>query len=85
MQSVDQLKAPLIDALLTHGDSLTHVKPGEYINIILSVSADARGHLFDGARDARQVISIQKSLVTDYKAQRLTLETAKQKVLQYNN
>jgi prefoldin subunit 5 len=81
-QALAQLKVHLIEALANHGDSLTTVKPNEYINLVLST--DMGGALFGGGSE-RDIISVQRSVVSDYKAGRLTLEAFKQKVLQYSN
>jgi hypothetical protein len=83
--TLEQLKVHLVEALANHGDSLTFVKPNEYINLVLST--DIGGALLAGgaAGPQRDIISIQKSVVSDYKAGRLTLEAFKQKVLQYSN
>lgn len=83
--TLEQLKVHLVEALANHGDSLTFVKPNEYINLVLST--DIGGALLAGgaAGPQRDIISIQKSVVSDYKAGRLTLEALKQKVLQYSN
>ncbi len=80
-----QVKVHLIEALANHGDSLTSVKPNEYINLVLSTDM---GDMFTAGRRAgaqRDIISVQKSVVSDYKAGRLTLDAFKQKVLQYSN
>jgi F0F1-type ATP synthase membrane subunit b/b' len=84
-QSLAQLKVHLIEALANHGDSLTTVKPNEYINLVLST--DMGGALLGGGRGGseRDIISVQRSVVSDYKAGRLTLDAFKQKVLQYSN
>jgi len=92
---LSQAKMHLIEALANHGDSLTHVGPDEYINLVLTSSRGESvllmGELYAGAasssderaRAGRQIISVQKSFITDYKAGRLTLDGFKQKVLQY--
>jgi len=84
MEAVAQAKVYLIEALANHGDSLTTVKPNEYINLVLTTD-DANFALLgsDEASAHREVISVQKSVITDYKAGRLTLDAFKQKVLQY--
>jgi hypothetical protein len=84
-ESLTQLKVHLVEALANHGDSLTFVKPNEYINLVLST--DIGGALLAGgaAGPQRDIVSVQKSVVSDYKAGRLTLEAFKQKVLQYSN
>jgi hypothetical protein len=84
MEAVAQAKVYLIEALANHGDSLTTVKPNEYVNLVLTT--DGANVLFAGTEEPasrRQIISVQKSVITDYKAGRLTLEAFKQKVLQY--
>ncbi len=84
LQSLEEVKGYLIEALANHGDSLTTVKPNEYINIVFTT--DEGFPLFNeegGMRASRQVVSVQKSWISDYKAGRLTLDAFKQKVLQY--
>jgi hypothetical protein len=84
---LDEMKGYLIETLANYGDSLTTVKPNEYINIVFSTDdADGFALMNDGsAVDARrQVISVQKSWITDYKAGRLSMDAFKQKALQYN-
>lgn len=78
-ESIDQIKIYLVEALANHGDSLTLVKPNEYINIVITADGDN----FMGSDERKEVISVQKSTITDYKAGRLTLDAFKQKVLQY--
>jgi hypothetical protein len=81
LQSLAEIKPYLIEALANYGDSLTTVKPGEFISLVLTTDD------FDGLggrqRTRFEVISAQKSWVTDYKAGRLSLDNFKQKVLQY--
>ncbi len=81
LETVDQVKGYLVEAVANHGDSLTHVKPNEYINIVITTD----GGDFFGGDGRREVISVQKSTITDYKAGRLSLDAFKQKVLQYSN
>ncbi len=84
MEDVAQAKVYLIEALANHGDSLTTVKPNEYINLVITTDG---GNMvfagFDEPSPRREVISVQKSVITDYKAGRLSLDAFKQKVLQY--
>ena len=35
LESLKEIRVHLIEALANYGDSLTQVKPGEYINLIL--------------------------------------------------
>jgi hypothetical protein len=86
IESLTQASGYLVEALANHGDSLTHVRPNEYINII--ITSDNEYLVFaqnTETRSQREVISVQKSHITDYKAGRITLDAFKQKVLQYNN
>lgn len=78
LAAVSEARAPLVDALANYADSLTTVKPEEYVNLVLVT--DAYGS-FPRRVD---VISARKSWITDYKAGRLTLDAFRQKVLQYN-
>jgi hypothetical protein len=81
LKSLNEIKGYLIEALANYGDSLTTVKPNEYINLILST--DNFDTDFGRRKPQHDVISAQKSWITDYKAGRLSLEGFKQKVLQY--
>lgn len=87
LEQIAQVKLYLLEALANHGDSLTHVKPNEYITIIITTdeaeffSPDSLGSRFPH----REVLSVQKSAIIDYKAGRLTLDVFKQRVLDYNN
>jgi hypothetical protein len=89
LERLAQIKIYLIEALANHGDSLTHVKPNEFINLVLTAEEGAAKvfNLADseGESSHREVMSVQKSVITEYKAGRLTLDAFKQKVLQYNN
>jgi molecular chaperone GrpE (heat shock protein) len=85
-EQLAEVKVYLIEALANHGDSLSVVKPNEYVNLILT--DDGGEPFFPGfgeRRDGREVISVQKSAITDYKAGRLSLDALKQKVLDYSN
>ena len=87
LAALEQIKVHLIEAIANHGDSLTTVKPNEYISLIIMTDDMESAAFFRGEieqRNRQQVISIQKSLITDYKAGRLTLDALKQKVLQYS-
>jgi len=83
---IGALKGHLVDALANYGDSLTTIKPNEYINIIISTDSEDWDPLPDSnvQRASKQILSVQKSTVADYKAGRLTLDAFRQKVLQYN-
>jgi hypothetical protein len=84
--ALSELKTFLVEALANHGDSMSIVKPNEYINLVLSDNS----HSFwmgdaDPARSPQEVISVQKSVVSDYKAGRITMAEFRQKVVSYRN
>jgi hypothetical protein len=84
-ESLSQLKAFLMEAMANHGDSLTVVKPSEYVNLVI-VDEGNRWFADDsGDRAQREILSVQKSVITDYKTGKLSLEGFKQKVLNYVN
>jgi hypothetical protein len=86
-ESLSQLKVFLIEAMANHGDSLTVVKPTEYVNLVI-VDEGNRWFGFgddSGDRAQREVLSVQKSAITDYKTGKLSMEAFKQKVLNYVN
>jgi F0F1-type ATP synthase membrane subunit b/b' len=83
-EQLSEIKVYLIEALANHADSLSSVKPNEYINLI--ITEDGEPFSFGGEqRNRREVISVQKSVVTDYKAGKINLDGFKQKVLDYSN
>jgi hypothetical protein len=75
-KTLEELRSVLIEILATYGDSLTIVKPAEYISFVLRTDALFR------TTSGLEIISARKSWITDYKAGRLTLESFKQKVIQ---
>jgi hypothetical protein len=84
-ESLSQLKTFLMEAIANHGDSLTVVKPGEYVNLVI-VDETNRWFGDDSSdRAQREILSVQKSVITDYKAGKLSLDAFKQKVLNYVN
>ncbi len=86
-ERLDQLKVFLIEALANHGDSMTVVKANEYLNLV--ITDDGRsfwvGDDPTSQRAQREIISVQKSVISDYKAGRLSLDGFKQKVMNYLN
>ena len=84
-ESLSQLKVFLMEAMANHGDSLTVVKPGEYVNLVIVDEGNRWFGDDSGDRAQREILSVQKSVITDYKASKLTLEAFKQKVLNYVN
>jgi hypothetical protein len=83
LAALEQIKVHLIEAIANHGDSLTTVKPNEYISLVI-MTDDLEFRSESGPRNRQQVISVQKSMITEYKAGRLTLDNLKQKILQYS-
>jgi hypothetical protein len=84
LKVLGEIKVYLIEALASYGDFLTTVKPNEYVNIVITSSGDNLGGIYYGGKESRRdVISVQRSVISDYKAGRLTLDAFKQKVLQY--
>ena len=80
LQSLEKVKGNLLEALANHGDSITTLPPNEHINLVL-LTDDFGG---DRAQSRQEVISVQKSWITEYKAGKLTMDGFKQKVLQYS-
>jgi hypothetical protein len=76
----------LIEAIANHGDSLTILKPQEYITLILTTEAPPS--FFEGNEEAvveTSILSVKKATVVDYKIGKLSLEEFKSKVLIYGN
>ena len=84
LENLKKVRVDLIETLANYGDSLTTVKPNEYISLILvTETPDSTLGRLGGAKERHDVISAQRSWITDYKAGRLSLDGFKQKVLQY--
>jgi hypothetical protein len=81
-----QIKGYLLEALANYGDSLTTVKPNEYISVVFMTGASDMADVMDESspRSRQQIVTVQRSWITDYKAGRLTLDAFRQKALQYN-
>ena len=88
-EQIATARLALVETLAKYGDSLTVVKPQEYITIVISGEAGpwfSDEFLVGGPVTAdrnQQIVSVQKSVVTDYKAGRITLDEFKKKVLSY--
>jgi hypothetical protein len=78
-QALDGLKNLLVDTLAKYGDSLSIVKPGEHINLILQRPS------WDASGQSIGIISARKSWITDYKAGKMTLDEFRKRVLQYSS
>jgi len=75
------LREELFRVIATHGDSLTHVKDNEYINLILKESCEPFGW---NASDARQtILSVRKTDVRAYRSGELTLDQLRSKFIEY--
>ena len=86
MEYLGVIKGHLVEAIANYGDSMTTVKSGEYINVIIDVDRFGGGRIFgsgDADQTTYQIITVPKSLINDYKAGKLTLEALKQKVQEY--
>jgi hypothetical protein len=80
LQNLTEVKGHLLETLANHGDSMTTLAPNEYINLVL-MTDDFGG---ERAQSRQEVISVQKSWITEYRSGKLTLDGFKQKVLQYS-
>ena len=74
---LQKIKVQLVDALANHGDSLSQVRPNEYITLIICPDDHTMGQ--------PQILSVQRGVIVDYKAGRLTLDAFRKKVLDYTN
>ena len=86
MEYLGVIKGYLVEAIANYGDSMTTVKNGEYINLIIDVDRFGGGRFLemgDSNQPTYQIITVPRSLITDYKAGKLTLETFKQRVQEY--
>lgn len=84
---LEEISVHLIEALANHGDSMTTLRPGEYVNLVIT-GGDMPGlaryaPADEDAAASYRIIAVQKSVIADYKAGRLNLEAFKQKVLRY--
>lgn len=84
---LEEISAHLIEALANHGDSMTTLPAGEHVNLVIT-GGDTLGlaryaPADEDAAASYRIIAVQKSVIADYKAGRLTLEAFKQKVLRY--
>ena len=81
-QALDGLKELLVDTLARYGDSLSVVKPDEYVNLVLHapVLALSASREQNVGRNVG-IISARKSWITDYRAGRMTLDEFRKKVI----
>ncbi len=66
---------------MSNGDSLTFLGPDEHINVIFRFGDETR-YLRTGedAGPAQEVMTVRKSVITEFKAGRLTMEGLKQRI-----
>jgi hypothetical protein len=84
-KELDAVKAYLVETLANYGDSMTTIRPNEYINFVLTDDGVSNVLLnLNEKRTRTDIISAEKSWVTDYKGGRLSMDGFKQKVLQYS-
>ena len=83
-QRIERLKVHLRDALANHGDSLSIVKPQEFVTFVIAGDG-VRGWFGDSGGDAQtqHVMSVKKSDVVEFKSGRITREQFAQRVMEY--
>lgn len=85
-EQIDRIKDPLLEVLAKHGDSLSQLRPNEYITFMIT---DQWGDPFSLSSNRQfpqsRLFSVQKSAITDYKSGKLSLEDFKSRVLDYTN
>jgi hypothetical protein len=77
-QSMEEIRTYIAESLANYGDSLSTIKPDEYVNILLISDG------IDNQGKKTNVISARKSWIADYKTGKLTLDAFRQKVTQYH-
>ena len=84
-QREQKIQGAIISALAQHGDSLSAIKPEEYISLIFL--SDSRGlDSFVSARQNRsgaRVVSVQMSQLSEFKRGALTLDQLRERLVQY--
>jgi hypothetical protein len=84
VQRIERLKVYLKDALANHGDSLSVVKPQEYVTFVITTDG-VRGWFGGNGDDqaTQHVMSVKKSDVVEFKSGRITREQFAQRVMEY--
>lgn len=90
-QQMASTKTALVETIAKYGDSLSVVKPQEYITIV--IAGEGRPWFSNefavvgpvAMERHQQFVSVQKSVVTDYKAGRISLDEFKRKVISYTD
>jgi hypothetical protein len=75
------LREELVRVIATHGDSMTHVKDNEYINLLLRNNCEPFG--WNRSDEKQTILSIKKSDVKAYRSGQITLDQFKAKILEY--
>jgi hypothetical protein len=82
---VEQVKVSLKDTLASHGDSLTIVRPAEWVTFVIAGDRGGFGLLEErGDDDVCHVLAVQKSTVTDLKAGKISREEFDRRVSEYS-
>lgn len=80
----EAMKPVLIEVLARYGDSMSFVKPEEYITLILSSDRWGDwGSDEEETRLGREAISVKKSTIMDYKLGKISIDDFKKRVLIY--
>ena len=74
--NLDEIRNNLIETIANYGDSLSTVKPDEYINLVFVTDVGFMKTSYD-------VVSVRKSSIVDYKAGKMDLDAFKKKVVSY--
>lgn len=73
----------LVEVLATHGDGLTHLQPGEYVNLILVGSGDEGLFWGDQSQGTTEVLSLKKEDIQRYKTGAISLDQLKSAITHY--
>lgn len=85
LSRVQGLKGGLKDALANFGDSLTIVKPEEWVTVVISGGGGGFKMWESGDQDEScHVIAVKKSMVTDLKAGKISREEFDRRLTDYN-
>jgi hypothetical protein len=75
------IREELIRVVATHGDSMTHVKDNEYINLILEENCEP--YAWNRSTDSQTILSFKKSDIRAFRSGQLTLEQLKSRLMEY--
>ena len=79
----EELKNELVQVMARHGDSLTHLKPDEYFNIIM-IESDT-DFVWDGSSSTArgEILSVKMSEILAHRSGETDLSEFRTKVLEY--